>query len=65
MSQCLGRLVSMSPQASISQGRAPLSQNRKIGRSLLSAPAQIRACPIKALGSHLGYLTAKRACGQG
>ena len=28
-------------------------------------PAQIRACPIRALGSHRGCLTAKRACGQG
>jgi len=28
-------------------------------------PAQIRACPTKALGSHLGWLTAKRSLGQG
>ena len=28
-------------------------------------PAQIRTCPIRAYGSHLGCLTAKRALGQG
>ena len=34
-------------------------------RSLLSAPAQIRASPIRALGSYLGCLTANRTLGQG
>src|SRR5712691_6159083 len=28
-------------------------------------PAQIRTCPIKAYGSHLGCLTANRLLGQG
>jgi hypothetical protein len=28
-------------------------------------PAQIRTCPIRAYGSYLEYLTAKRCCGQG
>jgi hypothetical protein len=28
-------------------------------------PGQIRACAANALGSHLGYLTRKRCCGQG
>jgi hypothetical protein len=28
-------------------------------------PAQIRTCPIKAYGSHLGWLTAKRLLGHG
>ena len=34
-------------------------------RSLLSAPAQIRASPIRALGSYPGCLTANRTLGQG
>src|SRR5262249_16586925 len=33
--------------------------------SCLAPPAQIRTCPIRAYGSHLGCLTAKRASGQG
>ena len=32
--------------------------------SYLAPPAQIRTCPIKAYGSHLGYVAAKPALGQ-
>ena len=37
------------------------------GRSVRyrTPPAQIRTGPIRAYGSYLGYLTAKRCCGQG
>jgi len=43
----------------------PISKALQHQGSVLTAPAQIRASPIRALGSYLGCLTAKRALGHG
>jgi hypothetical protein len=52
-------------------GQARLDLHRAVGAdrgrdaSYLTPPAQNRTGPIRAYGSHLGCLTAKRASGQG
>ena len=43
----------------------PVSVDRGRDAHCWAPPAQIRACAIHALGSHLGCLTAKRSSGQG
>ena len=42
-----------------------VSSNRGRDARCRTPPAQIRTGPIRAYGSYLGYLTAKRCCGQG
>src|SRR5215468_10663941 len=37
----------------------------RVQRTCTAQPAQSRTCPIRAYGSHLGWMTAKRASGQG
>jgi hypothetical protein len=46
-------------------GTTYLPTNRGRDARYRTPPAQIPASPIRALGSYLGYLTAKRTSGQG
>jgi len=53
---CLGSFASVWPRTDDFRGR---------DASYLAPPAQIRTGPIRAYGSHLGCLTAKRLAGHG
>ena len=65
-SQQVGMSVSeKSGHCSDIANRLSLTLDRGRDASYLAPPAQIRTGPIRAYGSHLGCLTAKRTLGQG